>query len=261
MHWTPSVLSRLENGKRPVTAIEVIKYTSVCGVLGPEQDALVKMADEPDDYRLKQHDGKIPDELRALMFHESTANKIEILEPIYIPGIMQTEDYIRALFKIEGLLDPAFIDSRVKIRLARRDVLTRVNPAQCEVFVHENALRMLVGGPKVMNDQLLHLLFVGDRPQCSIRVISRSTEAYGAANGSFHIFSYPDGAPVICVQHQTTSAFLESPHDLRDYRATLKRVARVALTEPESRRFIADLASEFDRQQGVPQHGEELAQE
>lgn len=263
LQWTPSVLSRMENGKRPVTAMEVVKYTSVCGVFGAEQDALIRLADEPDDYRLKCHEGKIPDELRALMFHEQTASKIEVLEPIYLPGLLQTHDYIRALLKVNRHIDPADIDNLVLLRLARREALTRIDPAQSEFFVHENAMRMLVGSAKIMTEQMLHLLFVSGRPQCSIRVIPRSSHADGAVIGSFHIFSYRDGAPIIYVEHQTTSEFLENSKDLDAYRATLERVASVALSEPESRSFIVELASDFERQ-GVPTDGsagDELAQE
>ena len=94
LRWTCTMVSRTETGKRATTEAEVLKYTSMCGLAGPEQDALVSLAIEPDDYRLKPH-GQIPDALRALIFHESTASEIESFQPIYIPGILQIEDYMR----------------------------------------------------------------------------------------------------------------------------------------------------------------------
>jgi transcriptional regulator with XRE-family HTH domain len=263
--WTQTMVSRIETGKRPVTPMEVVKYTSACGVHDAQQDALIQLADEPDDYRLKLHDGKLPDELRALIFHESTANTIENYETIYISGILQTEDYARAIFEAAGLFDATGIENRIKVRMARREVLTRVYPAQCEFFVHESALRVPIGGPRVMGEQMLHLLFASSRPQCSIRVVPASAGAYGLAFGSFHIFGYAEGAPVIYVEHQTTSEFLESPQELRSFRSTLKRLATVALDDARSREYIARLADDYERQgdrdgsgAGRPQ---ELAQE
>jgi transcriptional regulator with XRE-family HTH domain len=253
--WAPSMVSRAETGKRPMTRIEVATYTALCGIAGPRLAELLSLADEPDDYRLKPHGGRLPDELRTLIFHESTARDIEIYEPIYIPGITQTEDYARALFQETGILDPADIENRVQVRMSRRQVLTKVSPAQCTLYVHENTLRAPIGGPLVMHEQMLHLLFQGTRPQCSIRVIPLSAGGRGLAAGSFHIFGYTDGPPVVYVEHETTSDFLESPTDLEGYRTVLKRVASVALDEAQSRELIAWLASDYERQ-GAARHGD-----
>jgi hypothetical protein len=96
--WTPTMVSRIETGRRAVTSMKMIKYISACGVHDRQQDALIQLADEPDGYRLKQHSGKLPDELRELICHESTATTIENFEPIHVPGITQTEDYAHAVF-------------------------------------------------------------------------------------------------------------------------------------------------------------------
>jgi transcriptional regulator with XRE-family HTH domain len=260
--WTPSMVSRAETGKRPMTPLEVATYSGLCGVAGHDQEALLELASEPDDYRIKSHGGKIPDELKTLIFHESTANQIESFQPIYIPGITQTEDYARALFRETGFLGTTEIENRVQIRLSRRNVLTREDPAQCTFFVHENALRMQIGSPQIMQEQMLHLLFAGSRPQCSIRVIPTSAGGRGTAGGSFQVFSYRDGAPVVCVQHEATSEFLESTEELACHRGVLNRVANVALDDAESREFIAWMASDYERR-GVTWHGESggLAQE
>jgi transcriptional regulator with XRE-family HTH domain len=253
MGWLPSMVSRVETGKRTVTQVEVAIYTSLCNVTGDKVTELLDLAIEPDARRIKSHDGQIPDKLRTLIFHEQTANNIEVYEPIFIPGLTQTEDYIRALLKETGSLDPAGVENRVQIRLDRRSVLTRIYPALCTFYVHENALRTPVGGPQVMHEQMLHLLFQGDRPQCSIRVVPTSAGGRGLTAGSFHIFGYPEGQPVVYVQHVTTSEFLESREDLMGYRDVLKRIARVALDEGQSREFIARVASDYERQ-GVAQH-------
>lgn len=247
MRWTSTMLSRTESGKRVMTEIDVATYTGLCGVAGEEQEELLALAREPEDYRIKPHVGQLPDELRTLMFFESTACVIEDYEPIFIPGLIQTEDYARAIFYEHGHNDATVVEAGVRNRMSRHDVLTRYQPAQCTFLVHENALRMTVGGPQVMLEQLLHILFICDRPQCSIRVIPTSTGARGMAPGAFQIFGYPDDPPVVYLDHQTTAEFLENGRDLLAYRSLLNRLATVALDEAQSRSMIAWAASELER--------------
>jgi transcriptional regulator with XRE-family HTH domain len=252
LSWTTTRLSRAETGKRPMTELEVSTYTAMCGVAGNELDELLALANEPDDHRLKSHEGRIPDELRTLIFHESTATEIDTVEPIYIPGLLQTEDHARALLHELGIDDLPAIENYVRIRMNRRAVLTKVCPPQCTFYVHEHVLRSMVGTPQVMYEQMLHMLFMDTRPQCSIRVIPSAAAARGSAAGSFHIFGYSEGSPVVCVQHETTTEFLESRKDLAGYRAVLKRVASVALNEGQSRQFISQMASDYE--QGAARH-------
>jgi transcriptional regulator with XRE-family HTH domain len=261
MSWTPTMLSRAETGKRTMSTIEIATYTGVCGVTGKEQDELLALAGERDDYRLKRHAGRVPDALRALIFQETTASGIEGFESIYLPGIAQTPEYARALFEMGGLYDEAGVDRLVEIRMSRREVLTRFNPAQCTFYVHEHALRSMVGSPQVMAEQMLHLVFATSRPQFVIRVIPASAGARGQSLSTFQIFHYPEDSPVIYVQNETTCEFLEDSQDLLAYQALLNRLATVSLDDAHSRAFVAAMASEYE--QGAAQHGRSpgLAQE
>ena len=144
---------------------------------------MLKLVNEPDDYRLQLHDGRIPDELSTLIFHESTATQIRSFQPIYLPGIAQTPDYARALLQELALDDPAKIERLIQIRMRRREILARLNPPKCMYFIHENALRMPIGGPRVMNEQLLQLLMLGNQPECAIRVVPMSAGARGYTGG------------------------------------------------------------------------------
>lgn len=253
LEWTTTMLSRAETGKRPMTIAEVASYTAMCGVSGEEQRALLALVDEPDQYRIKSHLGQLPDELRSLIFAETNANTIECFEPSYVPGVLQTPGYARALFEGKGSVED--IDRWVDVRMSRHDVLTRYNPALCTFLVHEHALRMQVGSRKVMVEQLLHLVFSTGRPQCSIRVIPASAGQRGVTSGSFQIFSFPEENPVIYLEHLTTSEFLEDRRDLDVFRAVLKRLATVALDEAQSTRWIADLATDFERRGAAGHEG------
>jgi transcriptional regulator with XRE-family HTH domain len=255
LSWTTTMLSRAETGKRGMSQLEVATYTAMCGVAGARLNELLDLAAEPDDYRIKPHAGHIPDELKTLIFHETTANEIVSFQSIFIPGITQTEDYARALFQEIGI-DPSAIEDGVRNRMSRRHVITRWNPAQCTFYVHEQVLRVPVGGPQVMYEQMLHLLFIDTRPQCSIRVVPLSAAARGLSASSFQIFGYGEGSPVVYAEHETTSEFLGSPGDLTGYRSVINRVATVALDEAQSRAFISGMASDYERQ-GAARHDQD----
>ena len=247
LDWTPSHISRTEAGKRRVTDVDAGHYLGMCGVGNREVQEVLKVINEPDDYRLQLHQGGIPDELRTLIFLESTADEIFMVEPIFIPGILQTANYARALFRANGRIEPARIDYLVQVRKARGGVLDKPKSPKCMFFIHEHVLRSLVGGPRVMHEQLLHLLFMGNRPECAIRVVPVSAGATGMVGCSFQIFGYQEDPPLVCLQNVTTSEFLENDEDVASYRSILNRVASVALDGAQSREWLATAASKYER--------------
>jgi transcriptional regulator with XRE-family HTH domain len=252
--WTPSHISRSEAGKRRVTDVDAGHYLGICDAPDADLQEILKIVNEPDDYRLQIHDGRIPDQLRTLIFFESTATQIRVFEPTYIPGVLQTPEYARAVFEESGLDEPFSIEDGIRARMARSAVLTGPKPPKCMFFVHENALRMPIGGPRVMNEQLLHMLLLGNRVECAIRVVPASAGSRGLVNGTFHVFDYKEDPSLVYLQHETTSQFLETEDEVARYRRILKRVATVALDGPESREWLAKAASHFERQ-GDAQHG------
>ncbi|HYS41040.1 MAG TPA: helix-turn-helix transcriptional regulator [Pseudonocardiaceae bacterium] len=261
LDWTPSHISRSEAGKRKVTDVDAGYYLGMCGAPNGEVQEVLKAVNEPDDYRLQLHEGRLPDQLRSLIFHENTCTQMHSFESVYIPGMLQTANYARALIKATGLAAPPEIEGLVQIRIARSDVLDTKNPPKCMFFVHEHALRSLIGGPRVMNEQLLNLLFMGDRPECAIRVVPISAGAAGMNGGGFLIFGYKDDPPSVYVSHATTSEFLENDNEVASYRNILNRVASVALDGAHSREWLAALASDYERQGDAQRDTGGLAEE
>jgi hypothetical protein len=222
----------------------------MCGAGDDVLQDLLELVNEPDDFRLQRHQGRISDQLRTLIFHESTATQIHSYQPTYIPGVAQTADYARAVFEASDIFEPSQIEGRVQIRTGRAAlVLDRPKPALCKYYIHEAALRVPIGGPRVMHEQLLHLLFLGNRAECAIRVVPMSAGARGMVDGSFQIFDYKEDPPLVFLQHETTSEFLENDEEVASYRRILQRVASVALDGPQTREFLAQVASDLERQE------------
>lgn len=246
--WSPTKVSRVEVGARPVTQADVAIYLASCGVPRDEMDPIVDLAGEAGhDHRLKSHGEKLPDELRTLIFYETTAAAIDSFELIVVPGLLQTEEYTRALLLENGMYAGESIEFRVRARMDRQSLLRGSKPPQCLFYIHENVLRAPIGSNQIMHEQLLQLVFLSSRPQCTIRVVPVAAGGRGLAQAPFRMMRYVQNDPVVYSEQDVVSLFLDRKQHTDHYRDVLNRLDRAALDEGESRRLLVALASEFDR--------------
>jgi len=162
-----------------------------------------------------------------------------------VPGLLQTTDYARALLRETGTIPPGKIEDRVAARLARQSVFGRERPARFTFFIHEFVLRLPVGGPAVMFEQLQHLLRKAIRPYLTLRVVPTALGGHAAVAGSFRLMEFAEFRPVIYLESQTASVFLEKPEEIAAYRHILGLLAGTALGEEQSAELIATLATEL----------------
>jgi transcriptional regulator with XRE-family HTH domain len=246
LSWSPSKVSNMERGARTVSEVDAAMYLAVCRTPGEDIKRVLEFFHEQHDYWLQPHGTLLADELRSLITIETTAARMHSFEPAVVPGLLQTEDYARAVITSWGMHPEHAIEAKVRARKERQALLRRHQPPWCTFFVHENALRLPVGSDAVMNDQLLHLVFASARPHIGIRVIPVAAGSAGMA-GAFMMMEYTSARPVVYVPDDVTSTFLDSPECLSAYREILRRVAKVALDEGQSRDWLAQRASEHDR--------------
>jgi hypothetical protein len=133
----------------------------------------------------------------------------------------------------------------VAARLARQRLLSRQPPARFTFFIHEFVLRLPVGGPAVMSDQLHHLLRMSVRPYLTLRVVPAALGAHAGIAGHFTLLEFVEFKPVAYLDSQTSSLFLEGPEEISAYRHILATLAGTALKEGESRELIATPATEL----------------
>jgi hypothetical protein len=209
----------MESGERGASEVAVATYLAYFRVVGHEMDRLLSMCRDiwAKDW-LQPHSERVPDELRTLVVHETTATHIHQYEPLLVPGLLQTEGYARAVFRATGRFPDEGIDLRVRVRLERQALLRREFGTDLTFFIPEQVLRSTVGDARVMNDQLLHLALITARPWCTVRVIPASF-SLGFLGGPFELLEYANHDPVVYVENQTHSLFLEGPQDIRVYRS------------------------------------------
>ncbi|MBD0709191.1 MULTISPECIES: helix-turn-helix domain-containing protein [unclassified Streptomyces] len=178
---------------------------------------------------------------------EHHATSLRCLQPMTFPGVMQTEDYARALFAgVIPRVPTDEVDARVEHRMRRRAIFERDTPTRFEAIVHEAALRMRVGGRKVARDQLDHLLNVSEQDWITLRVIPFTADLFIEATLTV---MYATGAvPQLDTVHIDTpfgGNFRDAAADLDRYRALLAFAEQAALDPDESRSFIHHIAREL----------------
>jgi transcriptional regulator with XRE-family HTH domain len=246
LEWSPSRVSRLLSGKRGGSTLDVSTFLFVCGVRGEEREHLMALAlDHNRPGWHQQHGARLPKQLRTLIEHENKAIAIKQFEFNLIPGLLQTGDYARALIEEAGMHPPDEITDRVAARLGRQNLLSRRNPPKCVFYIHEFALRLPVGGPEVMSEQLHTLLRLSVRPSITLRVVPAARGAHAAINGSFQFLEFRQIKPVVYLESETSSLFLELPIEINAYGDILAALDETALPEGQSKDLIGALAVEL----------------
>ena len=244
LSWSPSFVSLLLSGKRGASELDIAAFLGVCRVKGPERDRLLALCREQDNPGwLQQHGSRMPKQLVTLIDHENKAVAISVFEAIFVPGLLQTGEYARAVISRIVNVPPEEVEDRVAARLARQSLFSRDRPARFTFYLHESVLRTPVGGPAVMAEQLRHLRRMSTRSYLTLRVVPVALGAHAAMTGAFWLMEFVEFKPVAYLESKTSSLFLEKPEEIQAYRRILGALADTALGEGQSRELIAALAT------------------
>ncbi|WP_059008284.1 helix-turn-helix domain-containing protein [Streptomyces specialis] len=178
---------------------------------------------------------------------EYHALSLQFVHTVSVPGLFQTEDYARALFRgVFPDLPPAEIEARTELRMRRKIVLERDEPPPLDAYIHEAALRMRFGGRRVVRAQLEHLMTLGDRSHVTVRVIPFTNEDFFEATQPVTYATGPvPQLDTVQVDTPRGGGFLDSDAELAGYRVFFSRAGKVTLNAEESRQLIYHIAREL----------------
>jgi hypothetical protein len=178
---------------------------------------------------------------------EDDAAVISTFQAIVIPGLLQIEDYARALIESAVAVIPQDVDRLLKVRMARQEILARERPPRLRAVISEAALRQLVGSRDVMRAQLRYLAELSQRINVTLRVLPFTAGAHVSTWGSFVIlgFSPPTDFSVVHLESLDGSLWVEEDESVRRYGLAFDQLCASALSEIESRRLIEQLAAEL----------------
>jgi transcriptional regulator with XRE-family HTH domain len=244
--WSQSTVSRIEAGKRVVTPEEVAALLATYRVTGERRDRLIAMArDAERPGWLETQPAGIPVQTSMLAQYETEATQLVSVDLLALPGLLQTRAYTSALMRAGGIA-PAEVEPRVSQRMHRQRILDTAVPPQLTAILDEAALRRPQGGPRVMAEQLEHLLVMVRRPNIELRVIPFDHGGHAAITGSYMLLEFAAAGPLVYLGNRAT-VFLDEPEDVAIYLDTTANLRAVALEHEPSVRFVAAVADEYRR--------------
>ena len=166
--YDPGQISRIENGKRPPTEL----FAQMCDRAFPDRDGWFS-----EFYAESRTWIATPPWFRSWVEHEQHAATLRLWQPCVLSGLLQTEEYARAILAVNPGVTDDQVSERLAARLARQAILTRDDPPAAWFLVDETALRRCVGSPDVMAAQLAHLAGVARLPNVTIQVVPNIAHA------------------------------------------------------------------------------------
>jgi hypothetical protein len=239
----------METGRISVRPGDVRELLEVYGVTGAEADSLVQLAREARRKGWWHTYGRVlPTWFEPYIGLESEAVRLRDFQPLVMPGLLQTEDYARAVLRAAPHAgSSAEIDRQVALRMERQNILGQVSPPEVCVVLSESVLRVDVGGPAVMRPQLRRLADAAERPNITLQVLPFTTAAHVHPVSPFTMLEFPDAADpaVVYLEHLTGSLFLENEDEVRRYRVVFDHLRAEALGTSQSAGLIARVAAEL----------------
>ncbi|MET8092309.1 helix-turn-helix transcriptional regulator [Micromonospora sp. NPDC005220] len=179
---------------------------------------------------------------------EAEASSISAFECLYVPGLLQTEEYVRAIVRAgRSTADQDETDRVVAARLARKALLSRDLPPSLWAVLDEAAVRRVVGGPKVMHAQLTRLIEACAMPSVEIQVLPFSAGAHAAMAGAFTLLDYADPVldpAVVYLSNDSSTLLLEEDRQVARYRLMFDHLRAKALDPDRSADLLARIAAE-----------------
>jgi transcriptional regulator with XRE-family HTH domain len=246
-----SKISRLENGKSPVSVRDVRDLLGLYAVADEQQrERLLGLARESRERGWWAEFGSwLPSGFDTYAGMEAAAASVRAYQAQLVHGLLQTEDYARAVLRALRPEDNReSVEKLIQFRLARQVQLTRAeNPLRLWVIFEEEVLRRPVGGLAVTQAQLQHILETAEEPTITIQVLPTARGAHAGLDGSFSIFEFPEpgDSDVAYVGGQAGTVFVEKIEEVKRFATRFDHLRAAALDMSDSTDLITRIAADM----------------
>ncbi|WP_406354254.1 helix-turn-helix domain-containing protein [Streptomyces sp. NBC_00658] len=250
-----SSLSRIETGDRGTSPVLVRALLDCYGVEDPAQRADVLDLVRADKEQQKPWWRKYSTVLTATRYDgylalEAGATALANYQPMLVPGLLQTEDYARAVIsQMRMELSSPQVEALVKVRMERQNSrLDGERPAKLWAILDEAVLRRTVGSADVMREQLRKLAEASEQPNITVQLLPFALGAHPGLYGPFVILTFPDPTPnLVWLENPKNSVYLEAADDVDNYMEIFDQLRACALGPSETRTRIARISKELDQ--------------
>ena len=242
-------IHRLENGQVGFKERDIVDLLELYGVNDPAEVAgLVSLAREANEQGWWYHFSDVlPQWFRVYVDLEQAASLIRAFEAQFVPGLLQTEAYARAV--MGGALEESPDDTqrRVELRVARQSLLTSKDAPRLWAVIDEAALRRPVGGPEVMREQFDHLIECSRLHNVTLQILPYGAGAHPAMVGAFSIlrFAEVDIPDVVYLEHLTGAMYLDKREDVQQYLHVMESIS-VRAARPSSTAMMLETIAKED---------------
>jgi transcriptional regulator with XRE-family HTH domain len=243
-------ISRLELGRVGFKERDIVDLLTLYGVTGDDErdEILGLMRQANTRVWWQQHSDLLPSWFEMYLRLEQVAQVIRTYQVQFVPGLLQSEEYARAVIAHGHRSQPAHeIDRRVQLRMDRQKMLHQPNAPQLWAVIDEAALTRPFGPPRVMRAQVEYLLELSSAQNVHVQVLPFCAGAHAAAGGSFTIlrFAEPDLPDVVYLEQLTSAVYLDKRSDVEDYVMIMERVSVQAEPPAQSRATLQRLLTEI----------------
>lgn len=242
-----SKISRLELGRVSFKKRDITDLLKLYGL--PEDDeraeSLVRLAEEANQPGWwHRYDEAITKWFETYLGLEEAANYIRTYENQFIPGLLQTEDYARAVVSIGMQRAPGEdIEPKVRLRMERQRILERPDPPVIWAVIDEAALRRPMSGRLVMKAQIRHLLDLMKRPNITVQVVPFRQGGHAAESGAFTMlrFEEKDLPDVVYLEQLVSALYLDKREHVDRYAEVMVRLAGESPTPEASEELLSKI--------------------
>jgi transcriptional regulator with XRE-family HTH domain len=244
LDWSVSQVTKIETAERNISKPALMGLFSYYKASQKEQRELLELHANSRAPGWFQPYGVQPG---TFVDFATEAVKLQAFEPLYVPGLLQTEDYAETVIgAVRPELPHAEQGKRASVRAQLQSLLTEPDGPEIHYIIHEAALRTVVGGPKVMLNQLNRIPALCE--QCrklTVQVLPFDRGAYSSMDGAFTILTFSELAPLAMVEHILSASWFEKPGQLNTLTTAFGRLANQAMPMPESLDMIRELAGKW----------------
>ncbi|MFI6762021.1 helix-turn-helix domain-containing protein [Micromonospora sp. NPDC050417] len=246
LDMSKSNLSRIENAQIGIKPRDVRAALALYQVTGEAAEALIEIARGAQQRGWWQsYSDVLPDWFEFYVGLEAEAASLRTYEAESVPGLLQTEEYARAIYLLTA--GDAGVDRKVDARLKRQEVLHRDPPVGLSVVLNEAVLLRPVGGAMVMGRQLAHMVNLSELLNVTIQVLPFSAGGHPAMTTPYVILGFAEAADasVVYLENLTMGLALEEADHVLGYTLLHEKLCRMALTPAESKTRIREASRNY----------------
>ncbi|OLZ64735.1 transcriptional regulator [Streptomyces sp. IMTB 2501] len=241
-----SKISRMELGRVSFKTRDVEDLLTLYGITDEmERESLLSLAREANVAGWwHSYTDVLPSWFPTYVGLEGAASLIRVYEVQFVHGLLQTEEYARAVVR-RGMTgaSQADVERRVALRLERQKHLFANSAPEFHFVLDEAALRRPYGDREVMRGQLQHLIDVSQRPNVRLQIMPFGFGGHSGESGAFTVLSFPDAdlSDVVYLEQLTSALYLDKREDVAQYEQALKELQQDSPGPDESRDLLRGL--------------------